>query len=545
MNVDPFQIMQVTLYSKLMNDGLTNVLNNETNVWVAVLVLFFYKLITDDYLKYYIRDLIDALRANDDESAIVIPQHKRSITCYSGGTSRENVQIVYSKRFRALNHYMHKNCPANINKMIEVINKSQKSLWDDEIIDFILLPIQNEKILIHKDLDIFFEINITEEEEREKENDKKAKMPNVMKNYVYKITKKGKDKYQVLQDFLDKCVVDYENEIVNKKEQQTFEYIKSTKDEDDRHYMDFRAYPFKSNKHLDKNIFFEGRDDFIKYVDRFSNRGNKLEKDAHERRYEDAGITFKAGIIMTGPPGCGKSSTIRGILNRTGRHGVLVRWSSIKTCNEFCNLIRSTVIKEVKYEMKELCFIFEDFDANNDEILKKRSEKATSICCDSLVNDDDSDICSSDVTPEGKTDYKKSKKMLETMTTALLNANKGRDDELTLECVLNVIDGIVELHDAMLIFTTNHLEKIDPAFTRPGRIDYVLDLKLASVLVIKEMVEYKYREENLDMKKYDPKFALMKDYVISPAQVQVTCLKYKEHEIEDCLDELIVKTNPS
>ena len=75
-------------------------------------------------------------------------------------------------------------------------------------------------------------------------------------------------------------------------------------------------------------------------------------------------------------------------------------------------------------------------------------------------------------------------KELDTMTLF----DKKVEDELTLECVLNVLDGIIELHNAMIIFTTNHLEHIDPAFTRSGRIDFHHEFKLASIHIIKEML---------------------------------------------------------
>mgnify|MGYP003683367193 CR=1 FL=1 len=37
--------------------------------------------------------------------------------------------------------------------------------------------------------------------------------------------------------------------------------------------------------------------------------------------------------------------------------------------------------------------------------------------------------------------------------------------------LLNVLDGVVETPGRLLIMTTNHPEKLDPAITRPGRID--------------------------------------------------------------------------
>ena len=118
--------------------------------------------------------------------------------------------------------------------------------------------------------------------------------------------------------------------------------------------------------------------------------------------------------------------------------------------------------------------------------------------------------------------------------------NQKKEDALTLDCVLNTIDGIMELHDIMLIFTTNHLEKIDPAFTRPGRIDYVLKLENASTNTIKQMIAHKYKDA--DLSKHAQKLDQINGLIISPADVQITCLKYGAGEIEECLDELIKKT---
>jgi len=430
--------------------------------------------------------------------------------------------------------------PSDIHKMIEVSRRETKSIWDPETLDYILLPTQNEKILIDVDQKIYFEISITEE--NRDTDDKKTKDVSCYKNYTYKLSKKGKNQFHILNQFLDNCITEYKSKILNKKDQSIFEYIKYNKDEDDRCETVFRKYPFRSNKHLEKNIFFEGKNEFVQYIDRFIMKSDPLTRNAVEEQYEDAGITFKAGIMMIGPPGCGKSSTIRGILNRTKRHGVLIRWSALTSCSEFCALLRSTKINGVDYDPSELCFIFEDFDANNDDVLKCRSSKKSDS---SDLPAEHYSFTSSDCSSESSVDdikqeLAKTKKALETM---VMIQNQKKDDALTLECVLNTIDGIMELHNIMLIFTTNHLEKIDAAFTRPGRIDYVLKLDNATVSTIREMVAYKYRNEIIDIKTLDYYFKRMNGGVVSPADVQITCLKYGPGEIEQCLEELVKKTS--
>ena len=49
-------------------------------------------------------------------------------------------------------------------------------------------------------------------------------------------------------------------------------------------------------------------------------------------------------------------------------------------------------------------------------------------------------------------------------------------DKLDLSGILNVLDGVVDTPGRMLVMTTNHPEKLDPALIRPGRIDKKIKL---------------------------------------------------------------------
>jgi hypothetical protein len=547
MHVDPIQIIQVTLYSKIINEFTSNVNQGTLHIVLLTAVFFLYKLLNNDDVQIWLQETIHYSRSKS-ECYITIPYHKRNLTQQSFGVAKENVHISYSNRFHALNYYLEKHAPENISQMVEILKREFKNAYyDSEVIDYVLLPVQNQKIEISKELGIFFEIVVEQEHPEETGDDKKQKKTNInAKNYIYRISKQGKENYSMLKKFLDDCVLEFENETINKTEQQIFEFIKSEKDEEDNTRLSFRATDFKSNKHLDKNIFFENKQLFINYIDKFKNKC--IEKTPHEMEYEDAGITFKAGILLFGEPGCGKSCTIRGILNRTGRHGVLVRWSNIKTCSDFVGIFRSA-INNKKYNLRELCFIFEDFDANKDEVLKKRSD---------LV--EESNETQNHFTPlhigNAQNDYenppnsieeivkKSNDNQLKSVQDMLQTITKSNMDELTLECVLNTIDGIVELHDAMYIFTTNmDIEKLDKAFIRPGRIDYMLELKRASVGVIREMVSYKYRHADIDINAFEGYFEKMKDRKITPAEVQKIYLKYGPENIENCLQELVDLTN--
>jgi SpoVK/Ycf46/Vps4 family AAA+-type ATPase len=336
---------------------------------------------------------------------------------------------------------------------------------------------------------------------------------------------------------MDLLIESYTKEINKKKSHQLYELTGTSKNENNSSELVYREFPFKSNKFLDKNIFFEGRKEFIEYIDYFSKDHDK--KDI----YSISGITKKACILLSGPPGCGKSCIIKGILNRTGRDGIIVPWTRLKRCSDFISLFRSKKINDTLFDMKNYVFIFEDFDANNSDTLKKRkanlknNEKHDELIAASQLLAGKNNGENNDENNNENEDDKKDN----TLVTMLSSMNKKMDDELTLECVLTTLDGIAEMQDAILIFTTNHLDKIDPAFYRSGRVDYRLDMKLASVNIIQQMV-CAYRQITRCWM-YKKKFEKMKSYKISTADVQSICFKYRNKRIERCLDELIIRTN--
>jgi mitochondrial chaperone BCS1 len=70
-----------------------------------------------------------------------------------------------------------------------------------------------------------------------------------------------------------------------------------------------------------------------------------------------------------------------------------------------------------------------------------------------------------------------------------------------LGSLLILLDGILELYGSFIIMTTNHLEKLDPALVRPGRINYKLFLDRMKRPAMCEMIElylnHKYTVEDL------------------------------------------------
>lgn len=78
---------------------------------------------------------------------------------------------------------------------------------------------------------------------------------------------------------------------------------------------------------------------------------------------------------------------------------------------------------------------------------------------------------------------------------------------LTLSGFLGVMDGIVPLDGAVIFMTTNHLEKIDPAVYRPGRVDRVIELPPVSGETIADWAARMYPDQDFRDVRFRPSLA--------------------------------------
>mmetsp|Transcript_8945 Transcript_8945/g.11179 ORF Transcript_8945/g.11179 Transcript_8945/m.11179 type:complete len:748 (-) Transcript_8945:392-2635(-) len=68
-----------------------------------------------------------------------------------------------------------------------------------------------------------------------------------------------------------------------------------------------------------------------------------------------------------------------------------------------------------------------------------------------------------------------------------------KKDQLTLSGLLNVLDGVVDTPERILIMTTNHPEILDPALIRPGRVDKKLMLGYMKAPDVIHMLEHYFQ----------------------------------------------------
>ncbi|KAF0691357.1 hypothetical protein As57867_017338, partial [Aphanomyces stellatus] len=89
------------------------------------------------------------------------------------------------------------------------------------------------------------------------------------------------------------------------------------------------------------------------------------------------------------------------------------------------------------------------------------------------VNDDDDDadlVTLSKMAGISSDDVLDLDKLIGPSNNKMGGRSFGPNDKLNLSGLLNVLDGVVDSPGRILIMTTNHPEKLDPALIRPGRV---------------------------------------------------------------------------
>ncbi|KAJ1296647.1 hypothetical protein BS78_01G318300 [Paspalum vaginatum] len=164
-------------------------------------------------------------------------------------------------------------------------------------------------------------------------------------------------------------------------------------------------------------------------------------KEYHDR----VGKAWKRGYLLYGPPGTGKSTMVAAMANYLDYDVYDFELTSVKTNSELRKLLIETKSKSI--------MVFEDIDCSLD-VTGKRSNKSKD---EEEEEEEDGDGGDSARRPNSKKDTK---------------------SKVTLSGLLNFIDGLWSAcgEERIIVFTTNHVEKLDPALIRTGRMDKKIEM---------------------------------------------------------------------
>jgi len=494
---------------------------------LMVLLPIISKIIPFYDIKEYIKDY---LLKKSNYISITISSHE--VPVIKSFSSAVTSKLIYSKDFLSIIHYITENKIKNFKSLTEImVNNSElnsdysiKNCHEDN--KFIFIPLHNNKILISENEKIYFQIELINNKDKEENKDNKKTVMDIKHNnfnIILSTNHKTDNGIDILKKFIERCKENYiifQNKNKDDNKQYIFEYKSCEKSDESQLQLIYKEYLMEHNKDLSVNIFFEDKDRLMNYINPFI-----YDKDGNntigEEKYKRSGYTFKAGLLFYGSPGCGKTSTIKGILKYTNRHGIIINLNKVKTCEELELIFRNRVINKKEFNGKQLCYILEDCDAFNNDIISSRKRNEEDI----KKNNDISEIS------------KISQLLHDVNDINVKQIIKKEDDSLNLSCFLNVLDGIIELYGVMIIMTTNHPEKIDEALIRNGRFDFKYEFKKASKKIILEMIQFNFNLTKKEMETYSEHINI-KDEILSQAEIQSIC--FQNNDVKKCIEEIIL-----
>lgn len=404
----------------------------------------------------------------------VIIEQTYTFTKYNGW-KQENNTAGTTEIFNAIMWWITKNVknlPSTISLELEEID--QKKGGDGEITEEgkcigRIKPISD---IHHK------KFSISYVQDTNNENDQKTKT-----DILYIQSKTSTN--DIVSFIMDECVIPYKKVLRNELNTPHF-YIQSPKKE-------FHRYRLNTNTSF-CDLFFPQKHRLLRMVNLLESRKMK-----------------KLSILLHGEPGCGKTSIIRALVSMTNRSVINVRFNLLNSDVELMKLFHNPTLRRrakndkdgVLYwdeiPMNKRIYIFEDVDAESKIVLER-----------SMENELSSKIPLG-ISATQKKDIKNDKFM----------SFFTRENSLTLSGILNALDGVLELNGAILVFTTNHVKKLDPALIRDGRMDFNLQLEKMTKEDALDLIDHHFGKS--DIKIEDRKY--------TAAQLTNMCIK--SYDIND------------
>jgi ATP-dependent 26S proteasome regulatory subunit len=425
---------------------------------------------------------------------IVIIEGKRS-SVISAFSSSLQTSSIYSDRFKAIWCYIINKIDSldSVYSIKETHSNFQSSAYmDDKRKNLDIFMVYQDKHFEIDD-DIFVKSEVEQEEERN-EKEKSSSRTDKITIYIYSY----KHSVSYIKNYIDTITEKYLSSIKKNRVNNRFIYCLervAIEKEEDSPLDIWREDNFESARTFN-NIFFDGKKEIISKIDFFLRN-----KDWYYKK----GIPYSLGIGLHGPPGTGKTSFIKALANYTNRHIIVLSLKIIKTKRQLERFFFENTYNEsnekgdISFDKKII--VFEDIDCIGDIVLdrNKNEEKPKTIKSDSeniKIGDVLQSIC----------------ELNESGTTKI--TAKNNEEAITLDDILNLWDGIRETPGRILIISSNHYDKLDPALVRPGRIDITHELNNVSHNTLAEMY-FNLFETKIDREK------LMKveEFLYSPAEI--------------------------
>lgn len=283
-------------------------------------------------------------------------------------------------------------------------------------------------------------------------------------NFVFVKNSRNSYKYAFYSDSGDalrECIVHYSEHIAKIKNYEQDGKVSGSLQRIWEYSPDFLIERglIESNRNFD-SLFFTEKREILEVLTNFKN-GTLFPKHLP--------IDNKLGIILHGPPGTGKTGFIAAVANFLRRNILMVNMNRVKTRKELDEVLA--------YDKKTHIWVFEEFDCAAG--VAKRSGE---------TNTDKNELSAYAVMLLSQ------KEQTEGVMKELREEKAAINDKLDMQYLLTKLDGLESANDRLIIATTNHPEKIDPALLRPGRFGIQINLTYCSSKMLQDIIGMIYQK---------------------------------------------------
>ncbi|XP_055356102.1 mitochondrial chaperone BCS1-like [Paramacrobiotus metropolitanus] len=195
--------------------------------------------------------------------------------------------------------------------------------------------------------------------------------------------------------------------------------------------------------------------------------------------YIDRGIPYRRGYLLYGPPGCGKSSFITALAGQLEYSICILNLSERGLTDDRLNHLLNVA-------PQNSIILLEDVDA---AFVNREESHQVGVAYDGL-------------------------------------------NRVTFSGLLNTIDGVASAEARILFMTTNHINRLDPALIRPGRVDMKEYIGHVSEYQLRRLFHRFYPQESAKRAEAFAQLVLSLGVPISAAQIQGFFLMFKNNAEE-------------
>ncbi|KAL5218468.1 hypothetical protein ABZP36_019152 [Zizania latifolia] len=287
------------------------------------------------------------------------------------------------------------------------------------------------------------------------------------------------------------------------RQRKLYTNIPSSRWGDDGSYMSslWTEVPFKHPKTFETLAMDPAKKkDIMDDLDMFKNS-----KEQHRR----VGKAWKRGYLLYGPPGTGKSTMVAAMANYLGYDVYDLELTSVHSNTDLRKLLIQTTSKSI--------IVIEDVDCSSSLTGRRKADDDGASAKDG--------------------DAGAPKKVLDRGGGG---GGGGGDSKVTLSGLLNFIDGLWSAfgEERLIVLTTNHIEDLDPALIRTGRMDKKIEMSYCDFETFKSLAKIYLNVDSHEL--FAAVEELLEEVHLVPADVgEHLTAKNPQDDADSCLARLV------